>query len=328
MIISKTPFRISFVGGGTDLQAFYEKEPGRVLSTSIDRYIYVLVKKQTSMFEFKYRVNWSASEFCNSIDEIKHPIVREALRLLSIDFAIEISTFSDIPAQTGLASSSAFTVGLLNALCVLIGKKVDKHMLAEMAYKVEVELVGRSMGSQDHFSCAFGGMNIIDFHSDGTVKVTPVSCSKDEKDKLQKKIVLFYTNIQRNASDVLKVQEAETLKKFDILRKMKELVGPLEKSLSTGSDQFGHLLHKNWALKKQVSKLVSSDLIDSYYKLGIDSGAIGGKLLGAGSGGFLLFFINEKNKSLLVKALDHLYCLDVDFEEEGTKIVFNEMDFL
>ena len=155
-----------------------------------------------------------------------------------------------------------------------------------------------------------------------------MSCTKDEKDKLQKKIVLFYTNIQRNASDVLKVQESETLKKFDILRKMKELVGPLEESISIGDDQFGYLLHKNWVLKKQVTKLVSSNIIDSYYKLGIDSGAIGGKLLGAGSGGFLLFFINEKNKRSLVSALDHLYCLDVDFEEEGTKIVFNEMDLL
>ena len=328
MIISKTPFRISFVGGGTDLKVFYEKEPGRVLSTTINRYIYVLVKKQTSMFEFKYRVNWSASEFCNTIEEIKHPIVREALRLLNINFAVEISTFSDIPSQTGLASSSAFTVGLLNALCVLIGREVDKHMLAQMAYQVEVEMVGRSMGSQDHFSCAYGGLNIIDFYSDASVQVTPVSCSKYKRDELQKKIVLFYTNIQRNASEVLKVQESETAKKFDTLRKMKELVSPLEDAISINNDQFGQLLHQNWILKKQVSRLISSDKIDSYYNLGIDSGATGGKLLGAGSGGFLMFFVNEENKKSVISALDHLYCLDVEFEEEGTKIVFDEMDLL
>jgi D-glycero-alpha-D-manno-heptose-7-phosphate kinase len=328
VIISKTPFRISFVGGGTDLSVFYKKEPGRVISTSINRYMYVLVKRQTCIVEYKYRINWSSPEFCNSIDEIQHPIVRESLKMLNINFPIEISTFSDIPAQTGLGSSSAFAVGLLNALCKLIGKKVDKHSLAEMAYKVEVGMVGRSMGSQDHFSCSYGGMNVIDFHSDGRVDVTPASCTKNEREILETKIILFYTNIKRNASKILKVQESETLKKFNTLKKMKELVRPLEESIPIGDDRFGRILHENWMLKKEVSKLISSDQIDSYYKLAIDSGAIGGKLLGAGLGGFLMFFVNAKDKQSVIEAMDGLYCLDIEFEENGTRIVYNEADLL
>ena len=191
MIISRTPFRISFVGGGTDLRSFYAEEAGQVLSTSIDKYIYVMVKRQEGIVEYKYRINWSKVEFCNTIDEIEHPIVKEALKLFNVDFPIEIATFSDIPGSTGLGSSSAFCVGLVHALQALTGQYATKHSIASTAAKIEVDILKRIMGKQDHFASAYGDLNIFTFKSDESTIVEPVFYSSEVKAKLESNLMLF-----------------------------------------------------------------------------------------------------------------------------------------
>ena len=232
MIISRTPFRISFAGGGTDLRSYYSEEPGQVLSTSIDKYIYVLVKRQVGIVEYKYRVNWSKVEFSNDIDGIEHPIVREALRLFKIDFPIEITTFSDIPGNSGLGSSSAFCVGLVHALHALEGKHATKNVLASTAGAIEVDILKRTMGKQDHFASAYGDLNIFTFNSDETIDVEPVFYSKEIKNKLEGNLMLFYTELTRDASDVLESQNKATGDKRAVLGKMRDLVMPLRDVLS------------------------------------------------------------------------------------------------
>ena len=223
MIISRTPFRISFAGGGTDLHSFYSKEPGQVLSTSIDKYIYVVVKRQIGIVEYKYRVNWSKVEFCNSIEEIQHPIVREALLMMGIDFPLEITTFADIPAKTGLGSSSAFAVGLIHALHALKGQMVTKYQLAAEAAEIEVARLQRTMGKQDHFASAYGNLNVFTFHADEKVLVEAVFYRPETLLELEKNLIMFYTRLKRNASEVLTSQEKATPGKRDVLRQMKDL---------------------------------------------------------------------------------------------------------
>ena len=251
MIISRTPFRISFVGGGTDLRAFYQKEFGQVLSTTINKYIYISVKRQTDIVDFKYRINWSKVEFKQTIDEIEHPIVREALRALNINFPCEISTFADIPAKSGLGSSSSFTVGLLNVLYALKGQMVTKETLAQQAAEIEVDILKRNMGKQDHYAAAYGGLNIITFNSDETVNVDPVIKDNNSLKKLSNNLLLFFTRQTRDSSDILKSQTEATNDKFGTLKKMRDLVQELKKSIMQEDfDNFGRLLHKNWLLKK------------------------------------------------------------------------------
>jgi len=324
MIISRTPFRISFAGGGTDLRSYYSKDPGRVLSATINKYIYVVVKRQIGIVEFKYRINWSRVEFTNNIDDIEHPIVREALRMIKIDFPIEITTFADIPAQTGLGSSSAFTVGLVHALYALKGKMVTKYDLATIAANIEVEMVGRVMGKQDHFASAYGGLNIFTFYDDDKVKVDPVFYRPEVHTKLEKNLMLFYTKIKRDASEVLTVQNKETNNKMDILRQVKDLVDPLNEVLSNGKELYrvGEILHQGWMLKKKVSNIISNRDINDYYDRARNEGAIGGKLLGAGSGGFLLFYVEPDKRIAVRKELKELYCMDIGLDTGGTRITY------
>ena len=234
MIISRTPFRISFVGGGTDLRSFYAEEPGRVLSTSIDKYIYVVVKRQIGIVEHKYRVNWSKVEFRNSIEEIEHPIVREALKMMQIDIPIEISTFADIPAQTGLGSSSAFAVGLVHALFALKGQMATKYQIASKAAEIEVNRLKRTMGKQDHYASAYGNLNVFTFLADEGVNVEPVFYRPKTLKEIENNLLLFYTRLKRDASDVLAIQEQAISKKRKVLRKMGDLVPELRDVLSTG----------------------------------------------------------------------------------------------
>ncbi len=230
MIISRTPFRISFAGGGTDLRSFYAGEPGQVLSTSIDKYLYVIVRRQIGLVENKYRLNYSTVEFCKTIDEIKHPIVREALRLYEVDYPVEITTFSDIPAYTGLGSSSAFAVGLVHALCALRGQHVTKYVLAKTAAHIEVDLLGRMMGKQDHFASAYGNLNVFTFHANEDVNVEPVFYRPEVRNALEEHLMLFYTGLKRDASDVLESQVKNTASKLEVLRRMKEQVAPCGRS--------------------------------------------------------------------------------------------------
>ena len=324
MIISRTPFRISFVGGGTDIRSFYSEEPGQVLSTSIDKYIYVVVKRQIGIVEHKYRINWSKVEFCNRIEDIEHPIVREALKLMEIDFPIEITTFADIPAGTGLGSSSAFSVGLMNALYALKGQMVTKHILASDAAIIEINKLKRSMGKQDHYASSYGDLNVITFNPDEKVDIEPVFYSSKTHRKLEKNLILFYTKLKRDASEVLKLQEKEAHNNRKVLREIKNLVIPLREALSEGGslNQVGEILHENWLLKKSLSNIISSREIDKYYDKARKAGAIGGKLLGAGGGGFLMFYVEPENQKNVIDALSDLYFFKVGLDTGGTRITY------
>jgi D-glycero-alpha-D-manno-heptose-7-phosphate kinase len=324
MIIVRTPFRISFVGGGTDIRSYYKDSPGKVLSTSIDKYIYVVVKRQIGIVEYKYRVNWSKVEFKNSIDDIEHPIVREALKMMGIDFPLEISTFADVPANTGLGSSSAFAVGLLHALSALRNESINKYTLASKAAEIEVSRLSRAMGKQDHFASAFGGFNIFTFFEDEGVGVEPLYLDPRTQRAFQQNLLLFYTGLKRDASEVLSSQIRETDKKRTVLKNMCGLVDPLAHKLSLGDDldEIGHILNENWNLKKSISVEISSSEIDTYYEKALRAGAVGGKLLGAGGGGFLLLYVRPENQDRVKEAMSGLYHLDFCFDHVGSSITF------
>jgi len=328
MIISRTPFRISFVGGGTDLRSFYSEEPGQVLSTSIDKYIYVVVKRQVGIVEYKYRVNWSKVEFCNDIEDIEHPIVREALKLFKIDFPLEITTFSDIPGSTGLGSSSSFCVGLVHALYALSGKYATKSTLASEAGRIEVDILLRTMGKQDHFASAYGDLNIFTFNSDESVVIEPVFYTNEVRSSLERNLMLFYTGLKRDASEVLESQVKATNNKRAVLSKMRDLVNPLRDVLSGNQDmrRFGEILHEGWLLKKSISNDISNTQIDNYYEKSLRAGAIGGKLLGAGGGGFLLLYVEPENQVKVTRALKELFCLDMKLDAGGSRITYYDQD--
>ena len=334
MIITRTPFRISFAGGGTDLREFYSQESGRVISTSIDKYIYVVIKRQLGIVEHKYRINWSQVEFKDKIEDIEHPIVKEALKFFKVDFPIEITTFSDIPGQTGLGSSSSFAVGLVNALHALRGEMVTKHTLASEAAHIEVDVLGRAMGKQDHFAAAYGNLNVFTFNPDESVTVEPVLYRPEIKKAIESNLLLFYLKTKRDASNILKIQQKETQNKLNSLRELKDLVVPLRDIISNSSgnelNKFGELLDKGWKIKRELTDKISSDEIDNYYQKAKDSGAIGGKLLGAGGGGFLLLYVETKHHQSVIDALSELFCLPIGFDEGGTRITYYDqsMEFI
>jgi D-glycero-alpha-D-manno-heptose-7-phosphate kinase len=329
MIITRTPFRISFAGGGTDLRAFYAKEPGKVISSSINKYIYVVIKKQIGIVEYKYRINWSKVEFRDRIEDIEHPIVREALRMFDIDFPVEITTFTDIPGQTGLGSSSAFAVGLVHALHALKGEMVTKHTLATEAAHIEVDLLGRSMGKQDHFASAYGNLNVFTFNPDETVIVEPVLYDSSIKKAIEDNLLLFYLKSKRDASKILESQERETQNKMKELVQLKDLVDPLREIFSVGIlNNFGKILDKSWKIKSQLTDDISSNEIEYFYKKAIKNGATGGKLLGAGGGGFLLFYVEQANQQKVIDALSDLYFLPMEFDCAGTQITYYDQPLI
>lgn len=326
MIISRTPFRISFVGGGTDLPNYYKRGYGEVLSTSINKYIYVVVKKQIGIVEYKYRINWSKVEFRNDIDDIEHPIVKAALKKHNIDFPIEITTFSDIPANTGLGSSSAFTVGLLQALYTLKNINRTQAELAKEAAEIEIDILGRVMGKQDHYSSSLGGMNTIRFNADGSVITSPVLLDQKTEFQLQDSLILFYTKQKRDASDVLKSQDKTTDQNYDQLTQMRDLVTPLKSVLENGQslDEFGQILDQSWQLKRGLTADISSSEIDKNYQKAIEAGAVGGKILGAGGGGFLLFYIPQNRQANVIEALKDLYSLKILFDKSGACVRYHD----
>jgi D-glycero-alpha-D-manno-heptose-7-phosphate kinase len=324
LIITRTPYRISFVGGGTDLKQYYSKQNGMVLSASIDKYIYVVVKRQIGIVEHKYRINYSKVEYSNVLTQIEHPIVREALILFEIDFPIEVTTFSDVPGQTGLGSSSSFAVGLVHALFALKGKMVTKHHIATIAAKIEINILKRNMGKQDHFAAAYGNLNVLTFKNDETVQVDPVLHTENTRNKLQDNLMLFYTYIKRDASEVLYSQAKVTEEKRDQLTKMKNFVWPVAEIISSGKelDNIGVIIEESWHLKKNITSKISSIEIDKFFKDAKNAGAIGGKLLGAGGGGFLLLYMKSEFQEKAIKALDHLYHMPFKFDHGGTRITY------
>jgi D-glycero-alpha-D-manno-heptose-7-phosphate kinase len=321
MIISKTPLRISFFGGGTDLKEYYSKEIGIVASTAINKYIYITVNKR---FDDLLKIKYSKTETVKSVNEIQHPIVKEALKLVGIYRGIEITSIADIPARTGLGSSSTFTVGLLNALYAYKGIYVDAENLARQACQIEIDILNEPIGKQDQYAAAYGGINCIRFDKDETVSVNPIICKKETKDFFNKNLLLFYTGITREACEVLSDQKKNTINKINNLNSMKLFIEDFKKILSEGKNlpQIGKMLNESWMLKKGMSDKISNKFIDDKYKIALENGAIGGKVLGAGGGGFLLFFCEPHNHNRLIKSLNDLKLLEFNFEQEGSKIIF------
>lgn len=323
MIISKTPFRISFVGGGTDNKGFYSYFPGSVVSTAINKYVYVAVNKK---FDNKIRVSYSKTEIVDSVEELEHPLVKEALKLTKINGGIEITSIADIPSSgTGLGSSSAFLVGLLNALYAYSGHHVSAEELALQACKIEIERLKEPIGKQDQYITAYGGLEYLQFNKNGSVFVDPIICKEETKKKLQKNLLMFYTGITRRANTVLKEQN-EKIKEDnhrEILKKMTVCAKDLRNSLITNNlEKFGDLLNENWLLKKQLSSQISNPNIDLWYETGLKNGARGGKILGAGGGGFLLFYANPKDQIKIIKALSELKPIPFSFEPQGSRIIY------
>jgi D-glycero-alpha-D-manno-heptose-7-phosphate kinase len=321
MIITRTPFRVSFAGGGTDLPSFYEQEPGAVLSTAIDKYIYLTVKER---FGNTFRVSYSRTELKNTVEEIEHPIVRESLKSLGIQQGLEIVSVADLPSNSGMGSSSGFTVGLLHALSVLSGKLVTPYQLAEQACQIEIEKLGEPIGKQDQYIASYGGMRFIQFQPDGKVFVDPVLCRRGTWEELNRRMMLFFTGMTRNAGDILGKQKANAEATRPALRKLRQLAFDLRDILTLGNDlnEFGRLLHKAWEIKKSLESSISNSSIDDYYDRGIRAGALGGKLLGAGSGGFLLFFCEPHVQNRLREALSDLIEVPFSLEPEGSKVIF------
>ncbi len=324
MIISRTPLRISFGGGGTDLKAYYENDLGAVTSTAINKYVYVTVNKK---FDDKIRVSYSQTEMVDDVEAIQHDLVREAMKLSGVIQGVEITSVADIPSKgTGLGSSSSFTVGLLNALYAFKGEHKSAKTLAEEACRVEIDTLKEPIGKQDQYIAAFGGIQHIQFHPEGNVFVDPVICRKEVRNKLERSLLLFYTGVTRKADSVLRKQEENLGKKDKVasLRRIKELASEIRECLIKGDDLYpiGEYLNQGWREKKKLASEISNKTIDKYYQKAIESGAVGGKLLGAGGGGFLLFYCEEKNKEAVCRALQDLKEAPFKFEPQGSRIIY------
>lgn len=322
MIITKTPFRMSFFGGGTDIQEYFEKYGGSVLSTTFDKYCYVTVRHLPRFFDYTTELVYSKIEQVTNVEEIAHPLVRNTMKYLDMH-ELRISYEADLPARSGLGTSSSFAVGMLHAFYALKGKYVDKRRLADDAIYVERMLCREAGGWQDQIAAAFGGFNRIDFGVDG-YHVTPLVISPKRKKELNRKLMLFFTGFTRHSSEVQKLAGSMTKDRVAKLRKMSSLVGQAETVLlGKGSlDEFGDLLNDAWELKRENSNVISNQLIDELYGRGIRAGALGGKLLGAGGGGFLLFYVPEDKKENVQKELHDLLYVPFEFEGEGTQIVY------
>lgn len=326
MIITRTPFRMSFFGGGTDFPAWYRENGGAVLSTTIDKYCYVSLRKLPPFFEYKHKiVFFSKQEAFNDIDEIQHPAVRETYRFMDVQEGLVMQHDGDLPSLSGLGSSSAFTVGLLHALYALKGTMASKKRLALEAIHIEQKMIGEAVGSQDQVASAFGGLNKIVFSSQDNVEVRPFVISADKLAYLQSSLMLFFTGFSRFAVDI----EEDKLKHLN--EKKKELaamtaitdaaVEILNGNLS-GYNDIGRLLHESWLLKKSLSSKVSTGFIDNIYSRGMASGALGGKILGAGGGGFILFFVKSDERERLKQGLSELLHVPFRFDTLGSQLIY------
>lgn len=324
MIISRTPYRISFFGGGTDYPGWYRKHGGEVLAATIDKYCYISCRYLPPFFEHRIRAVYSKIEMCQIPEEIKHPSIREVLRYLNIDRGVEIHHDGDLPARSGMGSSSAFTVGLLHAVYALRGQMIDKHSLARESIFIEQEILKETVGSQDQVSATYGGLNNIRFHKDGKISVKPLTLINDSMNDLNSWLMLFYTGIKRTAADVAKsyVESLETRQQQ--LMMMKDFVTESISILNNKQDleAFGKLLHQAWLVKRGLSSQVSNDLVDGLYNKAIGAGAIGGKLTGAGGGGFLLLFVPPSRQKKVKEKLDKLIYVPFSFEFSGSQIIF------
>ncbi len=329
MIVSRTPHRISFFGGGTDYPNYYLEHGGKTLGVTIDKYSYLNVRKLPPFFKHKHRIVYSKQENVSSIEEIVHPAVRETLKYLNIDYGVSIHHDGDIPARSGMGSSSAFTVGLLNSLKALEGKMVSKKELTRMAVEIEQDWIKENVGSQDQTFAAYGGLNTLKFLQNGEIIAEPVLMSHDRLLEFQGNVLLFFTGLSRAASDILDEQMARTALNIPNLNRMKEMVDEAHEILLSNANlnQFGELLNSTWALKKSLSSKVTNPTIDKMYDKAIHAGALGGKLLGAGSGGFMIFYVEKKYHKEVKSALNNYLHIPFCFDFDGSKIVVYEPNY-
>jgi D-glycero-alpha-D-manno-heptose-7-phosphate kinase len=317
MIVSKTPFRMSFVGGGSDLPAFYREEIGAVVSTAIDKYMYIAVNRK---FDQKIRISYSRTEEVETPGQIEHPLVRHALEVAGID----IASMADIPSKgTGLGSSSSYTVGLLNALFAYRNEYASKAALARLACEIEIDRCGEPIGKQDQYAAAFGGLNLIRFHPDHSVSVDPIICPPATLALLEASTLVFFTGRARSASTILADQSAAVPANRVLMRRMVQLAFDLKVELESGRlESVGTILDENWCLKKQMTDGISDGQIDEWYETGKANGARGGKLLGAGKGGFMMFFAPPERHTRISRALPDLKPVTFRFDRTGAQIVF------
>ncbi|MQY59463.1 MAG: GHMP kinase [Clostridia bacterium] len=323
MIITQTPLRISFFGGGTDFKDYYRLgEGGAVLSTAIDKCIYVIIKKR---FDDKIYINYSRKEIIDSVDEIRHDLVRETMRKTGIDKGVEITTLADVPSEgTGLGSSGSVTVGLLNTFYLYQVQSQSAAMLARQACEIEIDILERPIGKQDQYSAAFGNLNLIKFNPDDTVILQHLSIDEEVKRELEANLMLIYTGITRRSSDILSEQKKNIKDKISVLNDIRDMVEEGKECLIKGKlDEFGRLLHQGWELKKKLAQGINNPRIEEIYQAARKAGALGGKISGAGGGGFLLLYCPVEQQSQVRKALRNLRELPFRFEEEGTKAIFN-----
>lgn len=322
MIITQTPLRISFLGGGTDFRDFYRREQGWVLTSAIDKYIYVTIKKR---FDRKIRVGYTQTELVDHVDELQHELVRECLRKTGITCGVEISTMADIPSEgSGLGSSSTVTVGLLNAMYTYCGTPATHEQLAREACEIEIDVLGKPIGVQDQYIAAYGGQRFICFGQNDSVTVEDWSLHDQIRRKLNQNLLLFYTNIARKAESVLTEQVQKMNNRLDVLREMKRLALKAKACLQAGElDDLGHLLDQSWQLKKQLASGISNTFIDDIYTAARKAGALGGKITGAGGGGFLLLYCPRERQDHVRTALSSLPELPFHLERDGTKVIFD-----
>jgi D-glycero-alpha-D-manno-heptose-7-phosphate kinase len=321
MIISQTPYRVSLGGGGTDLPAFYRHEPGAVLSVTLSQHMYVTVSPR---FDRTIRVSYTRTDIADGIDAVDHTIVREALRRTDLSKHIEITTIGDVPAGTGMGSSSSLAVGVLNALYAYRGEVISARKLAEQACEIEIDVLGKPIGKQDQYAAAFGGLNYIEFNADGSVDIEPVPCRPETLRQLEERVLMFYTGAQRDADSILQKQTEGTAERMPTLCKMRDLAGEMRQVISGEGDldHLAELLHEGWLLKRSLGFGISDEQCDAWYEAARKAGAQGGKLLGAGGGGFLMLVAPADRHDAIREALDHPRELEFAVDRLGSRIIF------
>lgn len=324
MVITRTPFRISFFGGGTDYPAWYKENRGAVLATTINKYCYISCRYLPPFFEHKSRIIYSKMEQVKKLSEIQHPSVRACLKFMKVKEGVEIHHDGDLPARTGLGSSSSFTVGLISALFALKGEMISKMTLAQKAIYIEQEMLRENVGSQDQISAAFGGFNLIEFNGERKFKVQPITVNQERLNLLQSHLLLFFTGLSRYASEIAKEQIKRIPQNNKELKEMFDMVHKAIDIVNGDADifKFGRLLHESWQLKRSLSNMITTPEIDEIYSNAVRAGAIGGKLLGAGGGGFILFFAKPEAHSMIRKRLRRLLYVPFEFENFGSQIIF------
>ena len=323
MIITKTPFRMSFFGGGTDMESFFREYGGAVLSTTFDKYCYVNVRHLPRFFDYSTELSYSKLERVTNVDDIQHPAIRNAMKMLDM-YEIRLTYEADLPARSGLGTSSSFAVGMLNAFYSLKGKFVDKKRLSDEAIYLERVLCKEAGGWQDQIAAAYGGMNRIEFNKDGTYEVKPIIIHTDKKKQLNENLVMFFTGFTRFSSEMQKVNAMGYAEKINQLKQMYSLVNDAQKILEdkySDLDDFGRLLDVTWKLKRQTGEAITTNCIDSIYKKAISAGALGGKLLGAGGGGFLVFYVQPEKRTAVIEALKDFLYVPFCFEDSGTQVI-------